>query len=119
MERQTPVHRHLCSELVSLSCIGKGGRPRAVSGNLEEIGEWSALILTETPIARRAKVRVTCEAHQLKGFVLSCKHEGPLGFLVEVRLYPESRWSEQWFTPQHLLALWGALQPKLFHAGAA
>ena len=108
----------MCSELVSLTCT-KDGRPTSLRGNLEEIGEWSALVLMESPIPRRTRVSVSCEDHQLKGFVRSCWHEHPLGFFVEVRLYPSSRWSEQWFTPQHLLALWGDLQSKVLRAGAA
>jgi hypothetical protein len=118
MPYQTPTHRHLCSELVSLVCA-KNGRTTTLSGNLEEIGEWSALVLAETPIARRTKVRIACEGHDLKGFVRSCRHEKSLGFLVDVRLYQESRWSEQWFTPKHLLALCGNLQSKAFHARVA
>jgi len=72
MPDRRPVHRHLCSELVSLSCTGKGGQPLSLSGNLEEIGEWSAVVLTESPLPRRTRVRVTCETHQLKGLVRSC-----------------------------------------------
>jgi len=119
MPDRRPVHRHLCSELVSLSCTGKGGQPLSLSGNLEEIGEWSAVVLTESPLPRRTRVRVTCETHQLKGLVRSCTREESLGFFVEVRLDPGSRWSEQWFTPRHLLALCRDLQPKVLHAGAA
>src|SRR5712691_11138611 len=111
--------RHLCSELVSVIYRGKGGRQHSASGNLEEIGEWSTLVLTETPIARRTRVRIACAAHELKGFVRSCTHQKTLGFFVDVRLDQESRWSEQWFTPGHLLTLCRDLQPKVLHRGVA
>jgi hypothetical protein len=118
MPDHAPVHRHMCSDLVSLTCTDKAGRPIALRGNLEEIGEGSALVLTDTPISRRTRVLVDCENHQLKGFVRSCVHAKTLGYFVEVRLCPESHWSEKWFTPQHLLALCHKLEPKVFHAGA-
>src|SRR5262245_62141666 len=105
MPYHTPTHRHLCSELVSMLCT-KDRHSHKLSGNLEEIGEWSALVLAETPITRRTKVRIACDGHELKGFVRSCRQDKSLGFLVDVRLYPESRWSQQWFTPKHLLALY-------------
>lgn len=108
----TPLHTHMCSELVSVEALGQG--PAAVvPGNLEEIGEWNALVLTEAPLPRGAKVRVTCGSYQLKGIVESCRRDDVLGYFVELRLSPESRWSEDWFAPQHLLAL-SKFQPQVF-----
>ena len=53
-----------------------------VSGNLEEIGESSALVLTETKVRRGTKVAIRCKTRELKGVVESCTlHEG-LGFFV-------------------------------------
>ena len=91
---------HLCSELVSVSW-----HDTARCGNLEEIGEWTALLLLDDPVPRGAKIRIQCQAHQLCGSVETCTSEPPLGFFVAVRLDPDSRWSEKWFTPQHYLAL--------------
>jgi len=97
--------RHLCSELVSIACMNSSRRLHAIAGNLEEIGEWSALVLADAPIRCGTKVRVACERFQLRGLVESCTFEELLGFFVRVRLDPESRWSQQWFTPKHLFAL--------------
>src|SRR6478752_10208996 len=94
--------RHLCSELVSMTCAGHHGW-YAVPGNLEEIQERSAVVLAETRVRPGTKVRIRCETNQLKGVVKSCKHDS-LGYLVEVRLDADSQWSERWFTPQHLLS---------------
>lgn len=113
-----PTHRHLCSELVSVICSDQTGWWHAVPGNLEEIAETSALVLTDAHIPRGKKVRIRCETNQLKGVVKSCARE-LLGFLVEVRLDPDSRWSEQWFTPQHLLSLTSKMRTQVFPRGMA
>lgn len=98
------TQRHLCSELVSVTCADGDGWWHSVPGNLEEIEEWSAVVLTDARILPGTKVRVRCETNQLKGVVKSCTRD-ELGYLVKVRLDADSRWSERWFTPQHLLAL--------------
>jgi hypothetical protein len=90
--------------LVSIACFDRRKQWHTVSGNLEEIAERRAVVLTGIPIEPRTKVRIRCEISQLKGTVKSCT-EDPAGFLVEVRLDPESRWFERWFTLQHLLRL--------------
>jgi hypothetical protein len=105
---------HLCSELVSVAWDDTEG-----CGNLEEIGEWTAMLLLEDPVPRGAKVHIQCQEHQLRGFAETCTFEEPLGFFVGVRLDSDSRWSEEWFTPQHLLALQSGPFPKAFHLGMA
>jgi hypothetical protein len=86
----------------------------AVSANLEEIGESSALVLTETRIRLGTMVALDCKTRELKGIVESCILDEILGFFVEIRLDSECRWSQQWFTPQHLLPSF-KVQPKLLH----
>ena len=76
-----------------------------LDGNLEEIGEWSALILIRKFLPPGTKVRVKGKVHELKGFVRSCTYDRVLGFFVDIGLDTESRWSEKWFVPQHLLSL--------------
>lgn len=78
---------------------------QALAGNLEEIGEWSALVLTEAAVPPGTKVRVKGEAHELKGRVRSCTFDRLLGFFIEIGLDAESRWSEKWFVPEHLFML--------------
>jgi len=114
-----PTDRLLCSELVSIIPGGSRGPLRAVPGNLEEIGEWSALVLTEAFLGPGMRLSIACEWHEIKGVVESCTFEPSLGYYVEVKLDPESRWSQQWFTPQHLVALWDNLGPKVLHLKTA
>ena len=110
--------RHLCSELVFISRTDRVGRP-AMLGNLEEIGEWCAEILTDCSFPRSAAVRIVSKNHQLEGVVENCKRDESLGFFVRVKLAPHSRWSERWFTPKHLLQLWSGAQPKVSPLKAA
>lgn len=116
--------RDLCSELVSVAYPTSRGERIAVSGNLEEIAECSALVLAESAIPKGARIRVACESNELRGRVESCTYEESLGFFVEVKLDPASYWSRQWFTPQHLLGKCQSLtpkslKPKVFHVGMA
>jgi hypothetical protein len=111
MTQSFKQHPYLCSELVSIT---KSGTPLSlvVPGNLEAIGERSAMVLTEVPFKRGTKINITANSHVLRGNVERCRHDGPLGCFIEVRLDFESRWSEQWFKPQHLLALGTGKQGK-------
>jgi hypothetical protein len=112
------ICRHLCSELVFISSINRRGR-QGVLGNLEEIGERFAEILTDCSFPRATMVRIVTKAHELEGFVENCRRDQQLGFVVKVKLSPQSRWSERWFTPQHLLQLWSGTQPKVSPLKAA
>jgi len=105
MQVRTFFRRHLCSELVSVDRLSGKRLEPALDGNLEEIGERSALVLTQQAIPSGTKVRIRGQLHELKGRVRSCTFDGLLGFFVDIALDLESRWSEKWFVPQHLFAL--------------
>ena len=105
MQVHTFFRNHLCSELVSVTPLSGGRSVEPLEGNLEEIGEWSALILTQAEVAPGTKIRVNGKAHSLHGFVRSCTFDRLLGFFVDIGLDEESRWSEKWFRPEHLLGL--------------
>jgi hypothetical protein len=117
MPDQKPSLRRWCSELVSVLCRHDDGRLFKVPGNLEEIGESSALILTEASIRLGTKVIVACRRHKLRGVVESRSLDEHLGFFVEIRLNTGSQWSQRWFSPEHLLPRF-KVQPKLNHLGA-
>jgi hypothetical protein len=104
MREHLPDLRHLCSELVSIVFASDKRSPRALSCNLEEIGERTAVVLSDAPIRGGSKVRIACKTHALKGVVKSCTFQDWLGFFVEVELDPDSRWSPAKFSPQHLFA---------------
>jgi len=86
MQHRTFSRHHLCSEQVSVALLSGRRSAQNLDGNLEEIGEWSALILTEDAVPRGTKVRVKGKAHELKGFVRSCKFDRLLGFFIDIAL---------------------------------
>jgi len=88
-------------------------------GNLEEIGEWFVEVLTESAFPCNAGVRIQSSSHQLNGRVKSCKFQKSLGYIIKIKLDPQSRWSERWFTPKHLLRLWHNTETKASALGAA
>jgi hypothetical protein len=105
MIQSNPILRNLCSQLVSVFQTEEREPQPAICGNLEEIGESTALVLTENPIHPGTKVRIDCNMRELRGVTESCEANEWLGFFVEIRLDADSRWSPQWFTPEHLLTL--------------
>jgi hypothetical protein len=105
MKQSFSPHPYLCSELVSIATRNTGRDSQAIAGNLEAIGERSVLVLTQVPLRRGTEIRIDANPHVLKGIVKQCSFEAPLGCYVEVSLEPESRWSERWFRPKHLVAL--------------
>jgi len=102
MVKQQALVRNWCSELVSVVRVRRGCA-EAVPGNLEEIGERIALVLTETKVPAGSRVHIACKSHVLRGIVKSCRFDGVLGYLTEVHLAPASRWSREWFAPEHLM----------------
>jgi hypothetical protein len=109
MQAGTFFRQHLCSELVSIARLSGRRSIQLLNGNLEEIGEWSALILMQEAVPTGTRVRVKGK-YTLKGLVNSCTFHHLLGFFVEIRLDAESRWFEKWFVPEHLFTLCPSLR---------
>jgi hypothetical protein len=106
MNKRFEAYPNLCSELVSIHPKHSSSDGKAIQGNLEAIGEWTALVLTDTPITCGAEVRIhASKGNSFNGIVESCSLDEPLGWSVEVRLKPASRWSYRRFKPQHFLSL--------------
>src|SRR5580658_9419001 len=102
MDRSLSAYPYLCSELVLIARTGAADS-QAVQGNLEAIGERSAMVFTEVQVRPGVEISIIANFHILRGYVERCSHDSPLGCYIEVRLNPESRWSEQQFRPQHLV----------------
>jgi hypothetical protein len=100
-----PLRRNFCSQLVSVIRSEQSERQPPISGNLEEIAESSALVLTENFICPGTKVHLECGKRELRGIAESCVRSERLGFLVGIRLDADSHWSPRWFTPEHLLTV--------------
>jgi hypothetical protein len=103
MAKQVSLERNWCSELVSVVRVNRSGGSESVPGNLEEIGERSALVLTECAVPIASRVHIACRTHVLRGITKTCKFDRILGYFIEIELAPASRWSRRWFSPRHLL----------------
>jgi hypothetical protein len=103
MAKQISLERHWCSELVAIVNVTRRGVAESLAANLEEIGAHSALVLTECPLPVGSRVHIACRSHVLKGATTRCEFHHALGYFLEIRLAPASRWSRRWFSPQHLL----------------
>jgi hypothetical protein len=97
---------NLCSELVSVLYEDRSRRTRETVGNLEEISSDSAVLCLEESVQRGRAISFRVKNHDLYGIVDTCVSDAKLGFFVTVALDKSSRWSEKWFTPEHLLSLW-------------
>lgn len=105
MAKQVSVERNWCSELVSLVRVNRTGTSESITGNLEEIAERSAVVLTESPVPLQSRVHIACRTHVLRGTTKSCSFDPVLGYNIEIELAPASRWSPAWFSPRHLVTL--------------
>jgi hypothetical protein len=105
MAKQVPLERNWCSELVSIVRVNRTSGSESIAGNLEEIAERSAIVLTESPVPIASRVHIACRTHVLRGTTKSCEHHPVLGYFIEVALAPASRWSRSWFSPRHLVTL--------------
>ncbi len=105
MAKQVPLERNWCSELVSVVRVNRTGASEAIAGNLEEIAESSAVVLTECPVPVQSRVHIACRTHVLRGVSKSSEYDPMLGYFIEIELAPASRWSRAWFSPRHLVTL--------------
>ncbi len=108
MRKSYTPYPNMCSELVAIDLRSSGPGLHRIQGNLEAIGEDSALMLTEEPLRPGADVRISASSgNTFNGIVESCRFDEPLGWCTEVRLSAASRWSIERFKPEHFLALGG------------
>jgi hypothetical protein len=112
MAKQHSKQRHWCSELVSIVRISILHDTKPILGNLEEIGERSALILTDRYISAGSRLRIICKTHEFTGIATDCKWDNSLGFFLQIRLAHSSRWKLRDFVPLHFFSLRDALARK-------
>ncbi|MCC7235168.1 MAG: hypothetical protein IT163_07685 [Bryobacterales bacterium] len=103
MHHQHRATYFLCSELVSLQFVDGSGRRHTLTANLEEIGPRRLSVLSERRIPPGSPTTIETKGQSLRGYARSAVRSEPLGWIVDVRLAPNSCWSQELFTPEHLL----------------
>src|ERR1700687_1334245 len=88
----TTTPTHLCSQLVTIARKNPTGESDSIPANLEAIGEWTLLVLTEHRLRRGTGAIINAKGHILNGIVEGCNLNKLLGYYIQVRLKPESRW---------------------------
>lgn len=94
---------YLCSQLVSITVGEPERNPRVMLGNLEEIDHDRAVVLLDAPVSKGAEVVVKAEEAALHGRAGKWCFVPALGYLVDVRLSKNSRWTPQRWKPKYLL----------------
>jgi hypothetical protein len=98
---------YLCSEIVTVTYEDHPGGIRQTLANLEEIASDQAVLLIEDPPCLGAPLSLAIQGRDLFGVVRSRMHDAVLGWFAIISLDAASRWSPDWFAPQHLLAVCG------------
>lgn len=94
---------YLCSDLVTVQFTDRAGRRQRVTANLEEIAPHRLSLLVDSRIPFGSCATVEMPGLTLRGRARRAEHSNDLGWFVEVRLAPDSRWSRERFTPAHML----------------
>ncbi len=105
MRPHSNERRYMCSELVSVLFEERSGNIRQFTANLEEIGRTGATLLCERRVAAGTPISFRAKDRDLYGVVAASTHDRVLGWLVEIKFDPFSRWHPTLFVPQHFLAL--------------
>lgn len=102
---------YLCSDLVTVQFTDRAGRCQRVTANLEEIAPHRLSLLLDSRIPFGSHATVEMPGLTLRGHARRAEHSSDLGWFIEVRLAPDSRWSRERFTPAHLLPSPSATSP--------
>ena len=73
--------------------------------NLEGISTNSATLLCDEELEPGKPIVFCSKGHDLYGVVASRTFEPLLGWYVTLRLERSSRWTPQWFLPEHLFPI--------------
>lgn len=101
----TNERRYMCSELVSVLFEERSGKIRNFTANLEDIGRTGATLLCERRVTAGTPISFCAKGRDLYGVVAASTRDPLLGWLVEIKFDPFSRWHPRLFVPQHFLAL--------------
>ncbi len=106
----------LCSEILNLHLQPRVGRERKLKANLEEIWSSGALLRTDARIREFTSLWFEGGGRKFRGEVIAGTLSRGLGYFVEMRFHPDSRWCERKYRPQHLFNPLVLLANRIFAA---
>lgn len=102
MQERRVEPRMLCADLVDVEWKDKGGKTRRTVANLEDISLSGACLQVDGPIPLLTTVQIAYPSGELSGRVKYCIYR-EIGYFLGIEFDQGSRWSQQSYTPQHLL----------------
>jgi hypothetical protein len=100
-ERRADV-RLLCADLVQLIWCDYSGQEKRRIANLEDISSCGVSLQLEVPVHVGTHLRIVCDGAELAGTVRYALYRND-AYFIGVELHEDSRWSIQYFVPEHLL----------------
>jgi hypothetical protein len=102
-ERRTEA-RLLCADLVLVVWQDHLGKFRRAFGLLEDISKSGACLKLESSVPPGTAIQLTTPSRDFSAHVRHCVYR-EIGYLVGVEFNPASKWSDQSYSPPHLLDL--------------
>jgi hypothetical protein len=94
--------RALCADLVTLGWIEASGFAHAAPVVLEDISPRGACLQSESPVRVNSEAFVQHGEWIIRGVVSYCNFR-EIGFYIGVKFEDGAKWSQEEFSPQHLL----------------
>lgn len=104
MEERRNEARMLCADVIEVSWKEHPARMRTATGLLEDISQSGACLQLEQPVPLGVKIQWSSPEQEFTGVVRYCNFR-EIGYFVGVEFTPGSEWSQETYTPQHLLDL--------------
>jgi hypothetical protein len=93
--------RLLCSQLVAVKWTDSEQRARDCFAVVEDISTSGACLQSEQPVPVETRVEIAYGDGHLMGTVRYCVYRS-VGYFLGIQFYPDTRWSDARFRPEHL-----------------
>lgn len=104
--------RLLCADVVEVRWTNAGGKICQATALLEDIARHGACLQLDKAVPPQTAITIKHATGEMHGIVRYCVFR-EIGYFVGIQFEPDSRWSRNRFTPQHLLDLEELLKQRL------
>jgi hypothetical protein len=102
-ERRSEM-RNMCADMLEVSWRDRLGKTRKTTALLEDISACGACLQFEAEIPLGSEVRWEWPSQSFTGRVRYCTYQ-EIGYFVGIQFDSAIRWSEEGYTPRHMLNL--------------